>query len=56
MTNKDKEYTEFCEICKPVIKYLNNNNHPHTKIIIDCTWWELFEWIKSMWTNEFLKD
>jgi len=53
---QDNKYEEFTNLCKPLIKYLNDNYHPHAKIIIDTTGWELVEWLMSCRTNEFIKD
>lgn len=55
--NKDKKRLEsFEEIIKPVIKWLNDNCHPHTTIIVCPTSAELVEGVCGINTEEFLKD
>jgi len=52
-----KELQEsFESTTEPVIKWLNDNQHPHTKIIITHTAAELFEGLKSHVTEKYLKD
>lgn len=47
---------EFEALAKPLIKFLNDNWHPHTKIIIDSTTAEIVTGEMSIYTEEFLKD
>lgn len=36
MRTKEEDKTEeFNEACKPLMKYLSENHHPHVKVIID---------------------
>ncbi len=37
----------FTELCKPLMKYLAENHHPHTKIILESNFAELVEGIKT---------
>lgn len=53
---KEQEMKEFQEITKPVIKYLNDNFHPHVTVIITTNRAELVEGLKGFTTNEFVKD
>ena len=46
---------EFLDLCKPLIKYINDNYHPHTTIIIDSIWWELLEGSICCRTEEFIR-
>jgi len=46
----------FEDAVKPVIKWLNDNGHPHMTILITPTGAELVEGIKIMRTEEFLID
>lgn len=46
----------FEELAKLNIQYLNNNHHPHTRIIVDSTSCEIVEGIKAISINIFLKD
>lgn len=52
-----EQLNEFKEIAKPVIKYLCENFHPHTTVVITPTGAELLE--AQMATGpilEFIKD
>lgn len=53
--DKAKQY-EFETITKPVIKWLNDNGHPHMKAIVDQTSAELVEGLCSVYTEEFIND
>lgn len=44
------------ESAKPLIEYLNNNYHPHCKIIVECDSVEVVEGVKVSLTKEFIKD
>lgn len=46
----------FEEVVKEVMKWLAENQHPHTTVIITATNAELVEGIKSVVTDEFIKD
>jgi len=50
------KYKEFEALSKPLIKYLNDNHHPHATIIIDTTHAELVEGIMVTETDEYIKD
>ncbi len=50
------EWKEFAELCKPLIKYLNDNDLTSSKIIIDCEYAELVDGMLSFTTNEFNKN
>ena len=52
-SQKDKE---FEQLSKMFIKYLNDNYHPHTKIIISTDSAEILEGVKAMQTSEFIRD
>ena len=51
-----RKYKEFAALVKPLIKYLNDNDYVHSKIIIDCEYAELVMGELSFNTNEFIKD
>lgn len=53
---KNKQSDEFREKVKPLIKYLNDNHHPHTSIIITPTSAQLLEGLQVECTNEFIND
>ena len=52
----ENKYKKFEEIIKPVIKYMAENHHPHTTLIIDATHAELVEGIMVISTEEYLID
>jgi hypothetical protein len=50
------KYSEFVNLSKPLIKYLNDNFNPHTKIIIEADGAEIVSGEMSYRTEEFIKD
>ncbi|EFA5318582.1 hypothetical protein EYX56_04920 [Escherichia coli] len=50
------EYDQFTASVEAVMKYLADNHHPHTKIIIDSDSAELVEGIATHRTDKFIKD
>jgi len=48
--------TEFELLAKPLIKFLNDNFHPHAKIIIDTNSAEILSGECIVYTTEFIKD
>lgn len=48
--------TTFEDACKPLMKYLAENYHPHCSVIITSTNAELLEGHKTFNTSEFVKD
>jgi hypothetical protein len=53
---KYNKISSFSFIVDPVIKYLAENHHPHTKIIIESDKAELVESINSHTTDKFILD
>jgi len=51
-----KQMDELLEASKPLIKWLNNNCHPHCSVIVDCSTAELVEGLAMVKTEEFIKD
>jgi hypothetical protein len=47
---------EFKKACKPLMKYLSENHHPHVKVIVDCNTAEMVEGMKFFESNEFILD
>lgn len=47
---------EFEKIVKPLIKYMAENHHPHTMLIIDSTHAEIVEGVISTYIDEYLID
>lgn len=51
-----KDKVTFEEAVKPLIKWLNENKHPHTYIFVTCTSAELVEGVEVVNTEEFVID
>lgn len=47
---------QFEEAAKPLLKYLSENHHPHTKVIVTSSSAELVESEMVFNTDEFLTD
>lgn len=56
MITTEKQREEFEKVTRPVIKFLNDNFYPHTKVIVDFTTAELVEGLCSFRTEDYLKD
>lgn len=54
MTEEQRKQLE--ELTLPLIKFLAENCHPHTKLIIENNSAELVEGVVAFTTDEFLKD
>ena len=52
----EKQLAELLEVSKPLIKWLNENCHPHCKAIVDGVVVELVEGVATQRTEEYLKD
>lgn len=53
MKNKKQE---FEDVVRPVMKWMAENTHPHTTIIIDSIHAELVEGVLAISTHEYLID
>ena len=51
-----KEDLEFEKAVEVVIKYMAENHHPHTTMIIDATSAQLFEGLRVHYTEKYLVD
>lgn len=47
---------ELREAAKPLLKWMNENSHPHIKAIVEPNGLELVEGLTSVHTEEFVKD
>ncbi|MFA5378819.1 MAG: hypothetical protein WC455_23910 [Dehalococcoidia bacterium] len=56
MNLTDKQRKEFEEVTRPLIKWLNDNGHPHVTVIVDNTVAQMFEGICVFHTEEYWKD
>lgn len=54
--NNEEQVSPFKEAAKPLIKFLNDNYDPHTKVIVDCSGAELVSGVLSFNTEEFYLD
>lgn len=52
----DEQYEEFVKVTRPLIKYMAENHHPHTKLIVESTRAELVEGVMNFPTTEYLRD
>lgn len=46
----------FLEACKPLMKYLCENHHPHVTVIIDGTRAQLVEGLKTAKCEDYIRD
>ena len=56
MTQSNKQLAEFERVTRPVIKYMAENHHPHTKLIVTATGAELVEGVMNFPTTDYLVD
>jgi hypothetical protein len=52
----EEQQREILEAAKPLIRWLNDNCHPHCMAIVDLTSIELVEAVARNQTDEFLHD
>ena len=52
----ENQRKEFEGIVRPLIKWLNDNTHPHVHVVVDNTTAELSEGISCFRTEEYWKD
>ena len=51
-----KQQKEFEKVVRPLIKWLNDNCHPHVVVVTNCTRAELSEGVNSFRTEDYWKD
>lgn len=51
-----RDENAFLEACKPLMKYLCENYHPHVTVIIDGTRAELVEGLKTAKCDDYIRD
>lgn len=56
MNLTDVQRGEFEKLSRPLIKWLNDNCHPHTSILIDTLSAEVLEGIAAIHTKDYLPD
>jgi hypothetical protein len=52
----EEKRKEFEELGKPLIKFLNDNFHPHVTVVVTPTGIELLEGVCASPVTEFVKD
>jgi hypothetical protein len=56
-TKEEKQRSmKFEEAVRPLIKYMAENHHPHTVLLIDSTTAHLYEDQMVIYTKEYLVD
>ena len=48
--------SELEELARPIMKYLNDNYHPHHEVVITPTRVDLFEGVMASVTYDYVKD
>ena len=56
MILSEEQKKEFEAIVRPLIKWLNDNCHPHVTVVADCSHAELSEGVNSFATEDYWKD
>jgi len=56
MVVSKEQFASLLEAAKPLIKWLNDNCHPHCEAIVDQDSVRLVEDVAKNRTDEFLKD
>jgi len=51
-----EQAVEFEKLVRPLMKYLAENHHPHTKIIVESNVAEVVESLRAVVTDEYLVD
>lgn len=51
-----EQVEQFKEAAKPLVKFLNDNFHPHVTIIVECGGAEILESSALVKIEEFIKD
>jgi hypothetical protein len=56
LTMTESQRAEFKKIADQMIKFLNDNGHPHMKAIIDTNTAEMVEGVTGYTNNDFIRD
>jgi hypothetical protein len=56
MRLNEKQFAELRAVAAPLVKWLNDNCHPHVVAIVDPMRVQLLEGIASQPIEEFIKD
>ncbi len=52
----EQRHRDFESVVKPIIKYMAENYHPHTTLVINSTTAQVVEGVISTRTEEYLVD
>lgn len=52
----EKQRQEMLEAARPLLKWHNDNCHPHCRLIVDANTIELIEGVATNSTDDYLKD
>lgn len=56
MTLTAEQQAQFEALTRPIIKWVNDNGHPHTTILVTTTGAELLEGVEAFTTHDYIKD
>lgn len=56
MILKEEQIVYFEDLAKPLVKWLNENCHPHVKAVVESDGAELLEGVCRVKIEEFIKD
>ena len=56
MILNEQQRKEFEEVTRPVMKWLNDNCHPHVSVVVAPTSAELSEGVVAVRTNDYIHD
>ena len=53
--SEETSNTQFEELVRPLIQFINDKHHPHTAIVITSTTAEILEGVEAISTNDYVK-
>lgn len=56
MVLTDEQRDQLLEAAKPLIRWINENCHPHVRVLVECDGARVSEDLVSVQTEEFIKD
>ena len=56
MVLSEEQQKNYEEVVRPLIKWLNDNCHPHVTVVVDCSHAELSEGVSSFRTEDYWLD
>ncbi len=52
----EEQIKEFEELCRPIIKWINDNGHPYMTAIIDTVHYELLSGEMAQKIHDYIRD